>query len=63
MGSGNTGAAMALSCMGAAYSLIILTTAFTNKYPHSSFVPKGWNAQAAAKQNKVEILRGNLIPK
>lgn len=63
MGSGNTGAAMALSSIGALYSLVILTTAFTNKYPHSSFVPQGWNAQAAAKKGNIEILRGNIIPK
>ena len=37
VGSGNTGAAYALSCMGVFYTTILLASAFSIRYPHAEY--------------------------
>ena len=42
MGSGNTGAAYALGCVGALYTCIMLTSAFSIKFPHADYRPPSY---------------------
>jgi MFS family permease len=41
VGSGSTGAAEALACMGGAYFTIIMSSALTLRRPHASYLPEG----------------------
>jgi len=56
VGTGNTGAAYALGCIGALYTGIMLASAFCIKYPHADYRPPGFV------QGAVSISAINVAP-